>query len=211
MYEQLPLRFGFRDLEPHIAESVLQRHHGLHHAGYVARLNTALAAYPELQGMTIEKLLATMPSLPAETRARLEDVAGGHANHQFQWKVIGPAAGGVPVGELAAAIERGFGSFAGFRDAFTAAALAHVGSGWAFLSNSRLGSSDLEILVLPNNASVLPLGRPGVLICDLWEHAHEAQYPAARADYLDAYFRVLDWDVCNTRFESFAAGRMHPG
>lgn len=209
MYELPPLRFAADALAPHIDADMLRRHHDIHHRAYLERLNAALAPYPELQGRTIEELLRMMPGLPVETRAALEDVAGGYANHQFQWKVIGPQGGGQPDGALAEAIARSFGSFAAFRARFITAALAHVGSGWAFLAVPRLGTDALEILTLPNNASVLPIGKPGVLICDLWEHAYDAQYPAARAAYLDAFFRVVDWPVCGERFDSFASGKMH--
>jgi Fe-Mn family superoxide dismutase len=211
MYQLPQLRFAVDTLEPYITKDMLRRHHALHHLAYVARLNAVLERYPALQGSTIEELLRMLPAQSAEIRAALEDVAGGHANHQFQWKVIGPACGGAPAGALGEAMERCFGSFAAFRDRFMAAAMAHVGSGWAFLSVPRLGEDRLEILVLPNNGSVLPIGKPGVLICDLWEHSHETQYPASREAYLDAFFHVVDWGVCGERFESFAAGRMHVG
>jgi Fe-Mn family superoxide dismutase len=211
MYQLPQLRFAADALEPWIAKDVLWRHHELHHLAYVARLNAVLERYPELQGRTIEELLRMLPAQSAEIRAELEDVAGGHANHQFQLKVIGPAGGGEPAGALGEAMERSFGSFAAFRERFMAAAMAQVGSGWAFLSVPKLGEKTLEILVLANNGSVLPIGKPGVLICDLWEHAYETQYPASREAYLDAFFHVVDWGVCGERFESFAAGRMHVG
>jgi Fe-Mn family superoxide dismutase len=210
MYQIAPLRFPTNALEPHIAEDVLRRHRDIHHQSYVTQLNEALQRYPDLQDKTIEELLRILPTLPVQTRQELENVAGGHANHQFQWKVIGPASGS-PAGPLAAAIERSFGSFEHFRSRFIEAAMAHVGSGWAFLSVPGLGASELEILILPDNGSVLSIGKPGVLICDLWEHAYEGQYPAQRADYLDAFFHVVDWAVCGDRYASFASGRMHPG
>ena len=210
-YQIPPLGFGYNELEPHISEFVLQRHHQLHHPLYVERLNAALADYPDLGGKTIEQLLRLLPKQPAETQAALLNVAGGHANHQFQWKIISPLGGGAPTGPFADAIDHSFGSFAGFTQQFTGAALAHVGSGWAFLSVSALGTTDLEIVILPNNQSVLPIGKPGILVCDLWEHAYEAQYPAAREAYLRAFFKVADWRTCGERYDSFAAGRMHPG
>ena len=209
MYEIPALRFGMEALEPWIDAGMLRRHHEIHHPAYTVPLNAAMRDYPALQGKTIEEVLRLLPGMDAAARAALQNLAGGHANHQFQWKVIGPGGGGTPGGALAEAIEASFGSFAGFRDRFIDAALAHVGAGWAYLAVPRLGTTGLEAFVLPGNDSVLAIGKPGVLICDLWEHAYDAQYPAARADYLEAFFHVIDWSVCGERFESFSSGRMH--
>ncbi len=200
-YQIPPLRFGYEALEPHIAEFVLRRHHQLHHPAYIERLSVALASHPDLRGHTIEDLLRILPDQPPETRAALENLAGGHANHLMLWKTLSPLGGGTPHGALAEAITACFGSFSDFVAKFTEACLAHVGSGWAFLAVASPGSKNLEIIVLPNNETPLTFGKPAVLICDLWEHAYEGQYPAGREAYLKAFFKVVDWNVCRERLE----------
>lgn len=207
MYELPPLRFGFNDLAPYFTEDMVRRHLDIHR-GYVDGINRLLRELPALDGQTIERLMAGVPSMPEPLRARVQLQAGGHGNHQFLWKIIGPPAGpAAPAGPLAEQIERTFGSFAGFADRFRAQALAHDGPGWAFLVVDGWGSDRLEILTLPNNDSVLALKKPGVLICDLWDHAREPDY-ADREAYLDAFFQVIDWPVCQTRYLGFRDGSM---
>jgi Fe-Mn family superoxide dismutase len=207
-YELPPLRFAYHELEPHIPADTLRRHHAVIHRGYVDGINAVLRDHPELDGQTIEDLLRSLPRLPDGVRDKVRNVGGGHANHQFLWKVIGPGRGGAATGELAVAIERRFGSFAAFRQRFIETALALVGSGWTFLSLDRSpnGSGELEVFALPNNDSVLPLAKPGILICDLWEHGYCARHDDRRADYLEAYFNVIDWDVCDARLRGIRAG-----
>ena len=206
-FELPPLRFGFHDLEPYFSADMLRRHVEIHQ-GYADGINRIVRENPELDGQTIERLMLTVPSLPEPLRERVRLQAGGHGNHQFLWKIIGPPnEKRAPVGDLAAAIERSFGSFAAFSDQFRSQAVAMPGQGWAFLVTAGWGSDQLEILILPNNDSVLPLKKPGVMVCDLWDHAREPTY-ADRAQYLDAFFNVIDWSVCEARFKGFRDGSM---
>jgi Fe-Mn family superoxide dismutase len=207
-YQLPPLRFAYHDLEPHFPAELIRRHVEIHHQGYTDGINAILRAHPELDGNSIEDLMrVVLPGLPEPLRAQVAHIGGGHADHQFFWKIIGPSGNGAPKGDLAVALEQTFGSFQKFRDRFIEAALAHQGAGWAFLSMDRIGDGHLEILTLPNNGSVLPIGKPGIVICDLWEHAYESRYGDSRADYLEAFFRVIDWDVCGARIVGIREGR----
>jgi Fe-Mn family superoxide dismutase len=206
-YELPSLRFGYQELEPYFSEAMLRHHHLDIQRAYTDKINRILRVHPALDGQTIERLMRSLPSLPDDVREQVRLQGGGHANHQFLWKIIGPPGKTAPSGPLAQDIERTFGSFARFKDRFIAAATALPGNGWAFLAVDRWGPGQLEILTLPGNDSVLPLGKPGVLICDLWDHAREPIY-ASRPDYLDAFFKVIDWTACETRFIGFRDGSM---
>jgi Fe-Mn family superoxide dismutase len=206
-YELPPLRFGFHALEPYFPETMVRRHFEIHQA-YTDAINAILRENPALDGQTIERVMLAVPNLAEPLRERVRLQAGGHGNHQFLWKITGPPSGKrAPAGALAEAIERAFGSFAAFGDRFRRLALALPGQGWAFLVTAGWGSDSVEILTLPNNDSVLPLKKPGVMICDLWDHAREPKY-AEREAYLDAFFNVIDWSVCEARFEGFRDGTM---
>lgn len=206
-YDFIPLRFAYHDLEPYLKEDLLRRHHQIHHRTYTEAINRVLAFHPDLAALPIEDVLRSLPRQSEPLQQQIRTFGGGHANHQFQWKVIGPGGGKPPVGALAALIERDFGSFDGFRQRFVEACLTQVGSGWGYLCLNRPNGDALEILTLPNNDSILPRAKPGILVCDLWEHAYCGQYDDRRADYLEAYFHVIDWQVCSQRLAGMRAGR----
>ena len=124
-------------LEPYIDAETMEIHHGKHHAAYVDKLNGALDQYPALLGAPIEELLLNLPSIPEEIRTTVHNHGGGHANHSFFWPLLGKDKGGAPVGELAKAINRSFGSFENFKEQFAKIGLSHFGSGWAWLSLGR--------------------------------------------------------------------------
>ena len=206
-YDLPRLRFAYHDLEPHLSEDLVRRHHQIHNRAYTEAINVLLRDHPELARLPIEDVLRVAAAHPRT--AASADPDDRRRLCQSPIPVEGHRAGGrkPPSGELAAAIERDFGSFAGFRQQFVGACLDLVGSGWAFLCLDRPGGDTLEILTLPNNDSVLPRAKPGVLICDLWEHAYCGQYDNRRADYLEAYFQVIDWQVCEQRLLGMRAGR----
>ena len=205
------VKFTGRELAPAVPEDWFERHRDLHHGGYLNRVNALIARYPSLQNRSVEDLLRSIEDAPEAIREQLRFEAGGHADHQFFWKILGPAkTDNAPFGELAAAITRQFGSFETFRTQFSAAALALRGPGWAFLSRTAPESVEkLEILVLPGNGSVLPLGKPGILICDLWEHAYEREHGDDRAAWLQAFWRIVAWDECEKRIIGLREGRTH--
>lgn len=208
-YDIPPLRFAYDALEPHVTRAALEHRHQVVHRGYLDGLNALLAAHPEADRDTVEDLLRGIADISAEIRQQAAHLAGGHANHQFLWKILGPQkdptgpAPAVPTGGLAAAIDDAYGAFDGFRSAFTDAALALPTEGWAFLSLSRPRTGDLEIVVLPGNGSVLPIAKPGILICPLWDHMGHA----TRAAWLDAFWHVVDWGVGEYRYQGLRDGK----
>lgn len=201
-----PLPYAYDALEPAIDADTMKLHHDKHHRAYIDKLNAALAPHPELHGLIIEDLLRKLDDVPEAIRQTVREQGGGHANHQFFWKVIGPARGTKPEGKLAEAIDRDFGGLAKFQEQFAAAATKQFGSGWAFLVVNP-ATKTLEILALPNQDSVLLHKRPGLLACDVWEHAYYLRYQNRRADYLTAWWQVVAWDVVSRRFDNFLAGK----
>jgi len=155
---------------------------------------------------TIEDLLRGLDKVPEEIRLTVRNQGGGHANHQFFWKVIGPARNTKPTGKLAEALTKEFGGLEAFQEKFTDAAVRFFGSGWAFLVINP-ENKKLEILTLPNQDSVLLHKRPGLLACDIWEHAYYLQYQNRRAEYMTAWWNVVAWDVVSKRLDNFYAGK----
>lgn len=208
-FDPPPPPFPDDALEPWIDAATIRLQREVHR-GYAARLNALLERLPALQGLSVETLVRRSAELPELERAALRDAAIGHANHQFWWKVLKPGGNGGngPSGRLAEAVARDFGSPAGLRARFDALALGHVGSGWAFLAVDPLNGG-LALACLPNNGSIMDLGMPGVLVCDLWEHAYCGQRGSDRAAYLDAFWQVVDWDTLGRRFDAFHDGATH--
>lgn len=202
------LRYDYAALEPWIDERTLREHHAIHHRQAVDALNAALARRPEWLGLTIERLMSEVARTPEDIRADVLHHGGSHANHQFLWKVLSPAPNAAPHGEVARAIENCFGGFARFQRQFETAAGALNGPGWAFLVSNPAAGGQLEVMALPDNGSVLPLGRMGLLVCDLWPHAYEARYGTDLARWLDAWWQLADWTVVEQRYQQF--GRRVP-
>jgi len=165
----------------------------------------AAAGYPIETLFTIEDLLRRLDQVTEPIRAAVRNHGGGHANHQFFWEILGPKAGGSPKGVIADAITKDFGSFERFQSLFTDAATKQFGSGWAFLVVNP-STERLEIMSLPNQDSVLLHGKPGLLCCDVWEHAYYLKYRNRRPDYLHAWWNVVAWDVVDQRLHTFRAG-----
>jgi superoxide dismutase, Fe-Mn family len=200
-----PLRFGYDALEPYIDAETMELHHDKHHATYVDNLNKALEPYPQLADLAVEDLLRRLDQVPDAIRTTVRNNAGGHVNHQLFWDILGPPANGSPKGAIGDAIKRDFGSFEHFQSLFTAAATTHFGAGWAFLVMSA-SRQRLEIVSLPNQDSVLAQGTPGLLCCDVWEHAYYLKYRNRRADYLSAWWKVVAWDVVDERLRDAMVG-----
>ena len=196
-----PLRFGYDALEPHIDAKTMRLHHEVLHQSYIDRLNATIENVPSLHGLSIEAILRGLDQVPERIRTAVRNQGGGHANHQFFWKIIGPASTR-PHGPLLSAVNAEFGSVENLRVRFMEAALSRFGVGWVFLVLDP-ASQRLEILSLPNHDSVLSIGKPGLLICDLWEHAYLFDYHNRRADYLKAFWNVIDWNVVGGRLAAF--------
>lgn len=185
-------------LAPHISAETLEYHHGKHHAAYVTNLNKALESAPELQGKSAEALIADLNAVPEGIRTAVRNNAGGHVNHTLFWNLMSPNGGGAPTGELAEAIQAAFGSLDEFKAKFEAAGLGRFGSGWAWLIVGKDGK--LAITSTPNQDSPLMDGITPLMGCDVWEHAYYLKYQNRRADYLKAWWNVLNWDAVGQRF-----------
>ncbi len=192
-----PLPYPYNALEPHIDEQTMQIHHDKHHAAYVNNLNTALEQAPDLQGKSVEELIANLDSVPEGIRTAVRNNGGGHANHTMFWEIMGPNAGGQPTGALADAINEAFGSLDGFKEQFAKAATTRFGSGWAWLISN---GGRLEITSTANQDSPLMEGKTPILGLDVWEHAYYLKYQNRRPDYITAWWNVVNWDAVSQRY-----------
>lgn len=191
-----PLPYAHDALEPHIDTQTMQIHHGKHHQAYVDNLNKAIAG-TEHENKSLEELVAYAGSISPAVRNN----GGGHWNHTFFWESLTPNAGGVPTGKLADAINEAFGSFDAFKEKFTAAGMTRFGSGWAWLIEQ---DGKLVISSTPNQDNPLMdvadvKGNP-ILGVDVWEHAYYLKYQNRRADYLAAFWNVVNWNKVAERF-----------
>ena len=193
-----PLPYAPNALEPHIDTMTMEIHHGKHHNAYVTNLNKALESAPALAGKTVEELLANNCAIvPENIRTAVRNNGGGHMNHSMFWKIMGPGAGGAPIGHVAQAINAAFGSFDAFKEKFNAAGVGRFGSGWAWLIKT---SSGVEITSTANQDNPIMEGKNGVMGCDVWEHAYYLKYQNRRPDYLAAWWNVVNWKEVEDRF-----------
>ena len=196
-----PLPYPTDALEPSIDKTTMEIHHGKHHGGYVTNLNKALESAPQLAGKTIEELLANNCAIiPENIRTAVRNNGGGHINHSMFWQIMAPKAGGNPQGKTAEALKTTFGSFDQFKEKFTAAATTRFGSGWAWLVKDSFGK--LELISTANQDSPVMEGRYPVLGLDVWEHAYYLKYQNRRADYISAWWNVVNWPEIEKRFTS---------
>jgi Fe-Mn family superoxide dismutase len=198
---ELPvLEYAYDALEPHLDARTMEIHHAKHHATYVTNLNNAVAGHPDVQKMTIEAIIADLAKVPEGIRAAVRNHGGGHLNHSMYWKMMGPGKGGAPAGALAKAIDKSFGSFDAFKDTFSKAAVGRFGSGWGWLVKDASGG--LKILATPNQDSPLSDGLKPLLTIDVWEHAYYLKYQNRRADFVAAWWNVVNWDYVAQQFEA---------
>jgi len=198
MAHELPaLPYAHDALEPFIDTMTMQIHHGKHHAAYVTNLNAALEQYPDFQKHGIDELIRNIANVPEVIRTAVRNNGGGHANHAMFWQIMAPKAGGDPSGPLADAIKASFGGFEAFKGEFKKAALGRFGSGWAWLVNNN---GKLAIESTPNQDSPVMEGRQPVMGIDVWEHAYYLKYQNRRADYVDAWWSVVNWNEIAKRF-----------
>jgi Fe-Mn family superoxide dismutase len=193
-----PLPFEYNALEPHIDEQTMRIHHGKHHQTYVTNLNTALEGQPSLQGLSLDALIGDLTKVPESIRSAVRNNGGGHHNHTLFWELMTPGGATEPQGELATAIDSAFGGFAAFKEQFQKAGLGRFGSGWAWLVRDKAGKIAIEST--PNQDSPVMDGKHPVLGCDVWEHAYYLKYQNRRADYLGAWWNVVNWTAVGTRY-----------
>ncbi len=190
MFTLPELPYSYSSLEPHIDTETMQIHHDKHHATYVKNLNDALEGHTDLLNMDIEVLLSDLNKIPDEIRTKVKNNGGGHFNHSLYWEVMGPNCGGVPSGKLMEQIEKDFGDFPTFQEKFSAAAIGHFGSGWAWLVKAN---GKLEILDTVNQDTPLSDGKTPILLLDVWEHSYYLKYRNLRADYVKAWWNITNW------------------
>jgi Fe-Mn family superoxide dismutase len=199
MSHDLPnLPYGHDALEPHIDARTMEIHHSKHHAGYVAKLNAALEKHPDLQGKSVEELIADLDSVPKGIRAAVRNNGGGHANHSMFWTLMGPNGGGAPGGKLGDAIASAFGDFDTFKQQFSDAAATRFGSGWAWLV---VDGGKLAVTSTPNQDTPLMDGTTPILGLDVWEHAYYLKYQNRRPDYVAAWWNVINWGEVAKRLD----------
>ncbi|MBI3242726.1 MAG: superoxide dismutase [Chloroflexi bacterium] len=198
MAHELPkLPYAFNALEPHIDARTMEIHHGKHHQAYVTNLNKALEGHDALAAKSIEALISDLNSVPENIRAAVRNNGGGHANHSMFWLSMKAGGGGEPGGALGEAINATFGGFAAFKEKFNNAGMTRFGSGWAWLAMSN---NALEVVSTANQDSPLMEGKTPLLGCDVWEHAYYLNYQNRRADYLAAWWNVVDWNSVAARY-----------
>jgi Fe-Mn family superoxide dismutase len=190
-FTQAPLPYPYNALEPHIDARTMEIHYSKHHATYVSNLNKAIESAPNLQSKTIEEILSAMDQIPESIRTAVRNNGGGHANHTLFWDLMAPGTGGKPSGSLAAAVDKSFGSFEKLMEQFTQAGLTRFGSGWAWLIAAKDGS--LSITSTPNQDTPVMEGKRPILGLDVWEHAYYLLYQNRRADYINAWWNVVNW------------------
>jgi Fe-Mn family superoxide dismutase len=193
-----PLPYAYDALEPYIDGATMKFHHDKHHQAYVNNLNAALDKHPELKNKTVEQLLADINSVPEDIRTTFRNNGGGHVNHSMFWEIMKPKGESQPTGAIATAIKKDFGSFAEFKKQFNDAGTKRFGSGWAWLVRTKEGK--LEVMSTANQDSPLMEGKFPIMGNDVWEHAYYLKYQNRRADYLEAWWSVLNWDEINKRF-----------
>ncbi len=198
-FELPKLNYAHDALEPHIDAKTMEIHHGKHHAGYTSKLNAAIEG-TDLEGKDIEEILRNLDI----SNGAVRNNGGGFYNHSLFWEIMSPNGGGNPSGELAEAIDKHFGSFEQFKDAFSNAAATQFGSGWAWLCVHQDGS--LEVCSTPNQDNpIMPnvgcAGTP-ILGLDVWEHAYYLNYQNRRPDYIEAFFNVIDWNKVEELYKS---------
>ena len=195
-----PLPYDYDALEPYIDEQTLHLHHDRHLQSYVDNLNKALEPYPELQSLPLEQLLLEADQLPPEKGVAIARNAGGVYNHRFYFECMAPKGADRPGGALAQAMERSFGSLESFRVQMKQAAVGQFGSGYAFLV--RDGKGALSVVKTANQDCPLSQGLWPVLCVDVWEHAYYLDYQNRRADYVEGWFSLINWEFAAQRYEA---------
>jgi len=192
------LPYAYDALEPHIDEATMRLHHDKHHVAYVTNLNGAVAKHPqELGSKNAEQLIANLSALPEDVRATIRNNGGGDVNHTMFWEIMAPNGGGEPMGIIGDQIGEDFGSFEELKKQFGEAGLKQFGSGWAWLV---FDGGKLKIMSTPNQDNPISQGLYPILGNDVWEHAYYLKYQNKRADYLAAWWNVVNWQAVTQRF-----------
>jgi Fe-Mn family superoxide dismutase len=192
MHKLPELPYAYEALEPYIDTLTMQIHHDKHHQVYINKLNDALKDYPELTEKSVEDLFMSLDSVPEKIRLTVKNNGGGHFNHALFWRIMKPKGNGEPKGKLVKVINKKFGDFVKFKEEFTKLSSNFFGSGWTWLVANKSG--ELEIMALPNHDCLITIGLRPLLVLDLWEHAYYLKYQNRRAEYIEAWWNVVNWD-----------------
>ncbi len=200
MAHTLPaLGYAYDALEPLIDARTMEIHHSKHHNAYITNLNNAIAGKPDLESLSSDALIGNLSAVPEDIRTAVRNNAGGDVNHTFFWKVIAPGGAKAPSGDLAAAIDKAFGSFDAFKEAFAKAGTTRFGSGWAWLCKKADGSLGVCSTANQDNplmgAEFGGCGDAPILGLDVWEHAYYLNYQNRRPDYIAAFWSLVNWDA----------------
>ncbi len=198
-YELPKLPYAYNALQPYISEEIMVLHHDKHHLAYVNNLNAAIEKHPELFEKSPEDLLMNLNQIPEDIRMAVRNNGGGHVNHSMFWQIMAPNAGGEPSGKLAEEIKKYFGSFADFQAKFNDEGLKRFGSGWVWLVKTKDGK--LDVVSTANQDNPMSDGHTPLIANDVWEHAYYLQYKNVRADYLKAWWNIINWQEVEKRFK----------
>ena len=203
-YSLPDLPYAYDALEPHIDARTMEIHHTKHHQAYITKVNAAIEG-TDLASKSIEELVSDLGSVPDDKRTAVRNNGGGHANHSLFWTVMGKGKGGEASGDLAAAINKAFGSFDAMKEQFGNAAATRFGSGWAWLyvdgGELKIGSTANQDSPLMGQA-IAGIGGTPILGLDVWEHAYYLNYQNRRPDYISAFWNVVDWDAVAERYQA---------
>ena len=203
-FELPALPYAYDALEPVIDADTMRFHHDKHHATYVANLNKALEAHPELFERSVEFLIAHLNHLPEDIKGAVRNNGGGTYNHTLFWEMMAPEGQTAFAGPVADKIKETFGSYEEFKKQFAAAAAGRFGSGWAWLVSD---GDKLEILSTANQDNPLTEGKRPLLCLDVWEHAYYLKYQNRRVDYINEWFRIINWDFVNEQYKKSQEAR----
>lgn len=203
MFTLPAMPYAYNALEPYIDEMTMQIHHDKHHQAYIDNLNKALEGEEKLASMNVEDLVRNLAKVPETIRTKVRNHGGGHVNHTLFWQIMAPATGQEPEGELVKAIHTTFGSLPTFQEKFATLAMGRFGSGWVWLvvdPSTSSGQVGLSIVDTPNQDSPLMDHKIPLLGLDVWEHAYYLKYQNKRADYINAWWSVVNWKEVEKRF-----------
>jgi Fe-Mn family superoxide dismutase len=195
-FKTVPLPYSYDALEPYIDTQTMQIHHDKHYQTYVDNLNKALINYPEYHKMTLVSLLGNLSNLPYDIRTQVRNNGGGTFNHLLYFNLLKKDT--KPIGKLSEQIIRQYGTFDNFRNEFKKAGLERFGSGWVWLANDDDGK--LFIISTPNQDTVIQMSLNPILAMDVWEHAYYLKHQNRRTDYIDNWFKVINWNEAENNY-----------
>ena len=195
MFTLPDLPYAYNALEPYIDEATMKIHHDKHHQAYLDKFNASLEKYPDFYKKSVEEILSNLNLVPENIRTAVRNMGGGYYHHNLFWEMMSPNGGGKSIGALAKAIDKEFGNFDTFKEQFTKEATGHFASGWTWLVKDKKGK--LSIMSTANQDSPISIGFIPIIGIDTWEHAYYLKYQNRRAEFVDAWWNVANWEKAN--------------